>query len=81
MAIDGLRVSRAEAIVRSIARALDPYVALYEEQPEHGYVCAFCAEDRGKPHAEMCTWAAATLFVACYPNGVGVPEAAEETRG
>ena len=63
-----LRASRAESIVRSLAQALDPYVALWSEQPEEGFVCGFCGEDRGDPHAEQCAWFAATLFVKCYPE-------------
>lgn len=64
----GLRAQRAEAIVRSIANAFDPYVALFSLQPEDGFICGFCGEDRGEPHSEPCVWYAATLFVATYPR-------------
>jgi len=62
-----MRLSRAEALVRSIARATDPYVALFSEQPEDGFVCGYCGEERGAPHSERCPWFAATLFVVTYP--------------
>jgi hypothetical protein len=61
------RQNAAEAIVRSVARATDPYVALFLEQPEEGFVCGFCGEDRGEPHNERCPWYAASLFVMQYP--------------
>jgi hypothetical protein len=63
-----LRLGRAEAIVRSIASATDPYVALFVLQPEAGFVCGFCGEARDAPHSERCPWFAANLFVSIYPR-------------
>lgn len=69
-----MRAERAEAIVRSIANAIDPYIALWQEQPEEGFVCAYCGEDRGTPHSEPCVWYAATLFVTTYELPRRTPE-------
>lgn len=68
MSAAAVRAFAAEAIAREVGRAVDPYVALFSEQPEDGYVCGYCSEERDEPHAEMCVWKAARLFIEKFPG-------------